>query len=46
MVQPIKIIGEGCKSESFRFVGIHLDENLFLDHRIQHAYKINLCNYN
>ena len=35
--QQIERIGEGCKSESFKFVGIHLDEYLSWDPHIQHV---------
>ena len=35
--QQIKRIGEGCKSESFKFVGVHLNEYLSWDPQIQHV---------
>ena len=27
--------GSGCKNESFKFVGIHLDENLTWNHHVK-----------
>ena len=33
--KDIKRVGTGCKNESFKFVGVHLDENLNWNHHIK-----------
>ena len=33
-IKEIDRIGAGCKNESFKFVGIHLDENLTWNHHL------------
>ena len=38
--QQTKRRGEECKSESFKFVGIHLDKYLSWNSHIQHVRKI------
>ena len=44
--EPIERIGHGCKEESFKFVGHHLDEFLDWDHHITHIKnKLSKSNY-
>ena len=35
--EEIERIGFGCKEESFKFVGIHLDEYLTFDHHVKYV---------
>ena len=37
--EPIARIGEGCKDNSFKFLGHHLDENLSWIHHLNHVNK-------
>ena len=33
--KDIERVGTGCKTESFKFVGVHLDENLNWNHYLK-----------
>jgi len=33
--KDIERVGTGCKNESFKFVGVHLDENLNWNHHLK-----------
>ena len=37
--KEIEDIGAGCKNESFKFVGIHLDENITWNHHVKAVKK-------
>ena len=46
--KEIDRIGAGCKNESFKFVGIHLDENLSWNHHhkaIKKKYLVQCLDY-
>jgi len=44
--KEVERIGNNCKSKSFKFVGVHLDENMSWDHHINHVInKISSSNF-
>ena len=40
--KDIEKVGTGCKNESFKFVGVHLDENLNWNHHLKAVKNLSL----
>ena len=43
--KDIERVGTGCKNESFKFVGVHLDENLNWNHHLKSVKKSTQCSF-